>query len=156
MLTHIDKQGNAIMSDISDKEITQRIAVAKGKININNETISAIKEGTIKKGDVFAVARIAGIMALKKIPHTIPLCHTILIDSCSIDFSIDEKNQFIEASCTVKTTGKTGAEMEALTGASTALLTIYDMCKSIDKKMILSDIRITEKSGGKSGHYKNA
>jgi len=150
--THLDSQGNAIMVDISKKEITQRTAIAKGVISLNDETMKAALEGTAKKGDVLGVARIGGIMAAKKCAQLIPLCHPLNFDKCTIDFSID-KNE-IEAVCEVKLSGKTGAEMEALTGVSIALLTIYDMCKSLDKTMVIGNIRLYEKSGGKSGHYK--
>jgi len=149
--SHFDSQGNAIMVDVSNKEITSRTAIAKGIISMNADAMNAIRGGTVKKGDVLGVARIAGIMAAKKCADLIPLCHPLNFDKCTIDFKI-EKNE-IEAICEVKLTGKTGAEMEALTGVSVALLTIYDMCKALDKAMIISNIRLCEKSGGKSGFY---
>jgi cyclic pyranopterin phosphate synthase len=154
--THFDSRGNAIMVDVSAKEVTIRSAVAKGEITVNAETLSAIQNGTAKKGDVLGVARIAGITAAKRTADIIPLCHPLLFDTCAIDFSIDEKKLRIEAVCTIKLTGKTGAEMEALTGVSAALLTIYDMCKAIDRGMVIGNIRLYEKSGGKSGHFTRA
>ena len=153
-LTHFDRSGNAVMVDVSAKEITVRAAVAKGIIIVNARTMAAILGGTAKKGDVLGVARIAGISAAKRCADLIPLCHPLIFDTCKIDFNIDEKNSQIEAVCTVKLTGKTGAEMEALTGVSVALLTVYDMCKAIDRGMVIGSIRLWEKSGGKSGHYK--
>ena len=153
--THFDESGNAVMVDISDKETTTRQAIAKGEISMNGETLSAVQNGTNKKGDVLGVARIAGICAAKRTADMIPLCHPLMFDKCKIDFAVDEKNTKIEASCTVKLSGKTGAEMEALTGVSVALLTVYDMCKAIDKKMVIGNIRLCEKSGGRSGHFVN-
>jgi cyclic pyranopterin phosphate synthase len=151
--THFDSRGNAVMVDVSAKEVTVRSAAAKGEITVNAETLSAIQGGTAKKGDVLGVARIAGISAAKRAADLIPLCHPLLFDACTLDFSIDEKNLRIEAVCTVKLAGRTGAEMEALTGVSVALLTIYDMCKAIDRSMVIGNIRLWEKSGGKSGHF---
>ena len=151
--THFDTHGRAIMVDVGEKAITRRTARAAGKIIASGATLSAIKNGTTKKGDVLAVARIAGIMAVKKTPALIPLCHTIIIDSAGIEFEIDENNHTIKAVCTVALEGKTGAEMEALTGVTAALLTIYDMCKAIDRSMRLTDIHLAEKTGGKSGHF---
>ena len=151
--THFDGRGNAIMVDVSAKETSVRSAVAKGTISLNAETLSAVQSGTTKKGDVLGVARIAGISAAKRTADLIPLCHPLNFDTCKLDFTIDEKNLQIEAVCTVKLTGKTGAEMEALTGVSIALLTIYDMCKAIDRGMIIGNIRLWEKSGGKSGYF---
>jgi cyclic pyranopterin phosphate synthase len=150
-LSHFDKSGNAIMVDVSAKEITARAAVAKGIIAVNAQTMAAILEGTSKKGDVLGVARIAGISAAKRTADLIPLCHPLIFDTCKIDFNINEEKLQIEAVCTVKLSGKTGAEMEALTGVSVALLTVYDMCKAIDKGMVIGEIRLWEKSGGKSG-----
>ena len=151
--THFDSQGNAIMVDVGDKEISSRTALARGCISMNHEAMNAVLGETAKKGDVLGVARIAGIMAAKRCAELIPLCHPLNFDKCSIDFSIDEKKNEIEASCTVKLSGKTGAEMEALTGVSLALLTIYDMCKALDKAMLIGNIRLCEKTGGKSGNY---
>jgi len=141
------------MVDISSKETSARHAVAKGIISMNAETLTAVRDGTSKKGDVLGVARIAGISAVKRTAELIPLCHPLIFDTCSIDFMVDEKNTHIQASCTVKLSGKTGAEMEALTGVSVALLTVYDMCKAIDKHMVIGNIRLCEKSGGRSGHF---
>jgi len=150
---HFDTQGNAVMVDISQKEITQRTAIAKGVISMNEEAMKAVLAGTAKKGDVLGVARIGGIMAAKKCAELIPLCHPLNFDKCTIDFSVDKDKNEIEAICEVKLSGKTGAEMEALTGVSIALLTIYDMCKSLDKTIVIGSIRLCEKSGGKSGHF---
>lgn len=142
------------MVDVSAKKISVRTAVAKGIITMSVETLKAVQQGAAKKGDVLGVARIGGIMAAKKNAELIPLCHPLVFDSCSVDFFVDEVKSRIEACCTVKLSGKTGAEMEALTGVSIALLTIYDMCKAMDRTMVISDIRLWEKSGGKSGHYR--
>ena len=152
-LTHFDEQGNAIMVDVSEKEVTSRVAVASGKICVNAEVMDAVLHQKVKKGDVLGVARIAGIMAVKQTPHLIPMCHTLLISKCSVDFEIDKEKLEIKAICTVKVEGKTGVEMEALTGVSVTLLTIYDMCKAIDKRMEITDIRLESKEGGKSGLF---
>ena len=151
--THFDNRGNAIMVDVSAKEVTIRTAEASGKISMGQEAMNAVLGGTAKKGDVLGVARIGGIMAAKRCSELIPLCHPLVFDECLVDFSIDEKKREIKAICRVKLSGKTGAEMEALTGVSVALLTIYDMCKALDRAMIISEIRLEEKSGGKSGHF---
>ena len=152
--THFDSRGNAIMVDVSAKEVSVRAAEARGSISMNDDAMKAVLGGTVKKGDVLAVARIGGIMAAKRCAELIPLCHPLNFDECTIDFSVNEKKNEIEASCRVKLSGKTGAEMEALTGVSIALLTIYDMCKAIDRAMVIGDIRLWEKSGGKSGHFR--
>jgi len=154
-LTHFDGNGNAVMVDISGKETSVRRALAKGLISMNGETLAAVQGGTNKKGDVLGVARIAGICAAKRTADLIPLCHPLMFDTCAVDFVVDERNAQIEASCVVKLSGKTGAEMEALTGVTVALLTVYDMCKAIDKNMVISNIRLCEKSGGRSGHFVN-
>ena len=151
--THFDEQGNAIMVDVSEKEATSRVAAASGKICVNAEVMDAVLHQKVKKGDVLGVARIAGIMAVKQTPHLIPMCHTLLISKCSVDFEIDKEKLEIKAICTVKVEGKTGVEMEALTGVSVTLLTIYDMCKAIDKRMEITDIRLESKEGGKSGLF---
>jgi cyclic pyranopterin phosphate synthase len=151
--THFDAKGNAIMVDVSEKDITLRTAVAKGKIYINSEVMEAVLNYKVKKGDVLGVARIAGIMAVKKTSELVPLSHPLSISKSSIDFEIQKEKGFIEAVCMVKTEGKTGVEMEALTGVTIALLTIYDMCKAIDKRMELSEIYLEKKSGGKSGDF---
>ena len=152
-LTHFDENGQAVMVDVTDKRETARTAVAKGKIRVSADTMRAIVEGTAKKGDVLGVARVAGIMAVKRTSELIPLCHPLPIGKCSVDFRIDEEKSEIEAVCTAKLTGQTGVEMEALTGVSTALLTIYDMCKALDKRMVIGDIHLVRKSGGKSGDF---
>lgn len=151
--THFDGSGNAVMVDVSAKETTVRVAVAKGVITMNERAFNAIRGGTAAKGDVLGVARIAGIMAAKKTSGLIPMCHPLMLDTCAVDFAVMEESLQIEASCTVKISGKTGVEMEALTGVSVALLTIYDMCKAIDRTMEIGNIRLCEKSGGKSGHF---
>ena len=151
--THFDSKGAAIMVDVSAKEITSRTAIAKGNITMNEEAMNAVLGGGVKKGDVFGVARIGGIMAAKRCAELIPLCHPLNFDKCSIDFKTDKSKNRIEAVCEVKLSGRTGAEMEALTGVSVALLAIYDMCKAIDRAMVITDIKLCEKSGGRSGHY---
>ncbi|MBQ7989437.1 MAG: cyclic pyranopterin monophosphate synthase MoaC [Oscillospiraceae bacterium] len=153
MLTHIDEMGNAVMVDVTEKDTTCRTARAGGRIFMSAAALDEVTGGTVKKGDVFAAARIAGIMAAKKTPELIPLCHTLLLTSVSIDLYADRENSCVRCECTVRLSGRTGAEMEALTGVSVALLTIYDMCKAIDKTMTVSDICLLEKEGGKSGHY---
>lgn len=152
-LTHFDADGKAVMVDVSEKQNTSRIAVASGKIRVNEAVMKAVQTGTAAKGDVLGVARVAGIMAVKQTASLIPMCHTLLITKCSIDFEVDEANLEIKAVCTVKVEGKTGVEMEALTGVSVALLTIYDMCKAIDKRMEMNEIHLETKSGGKSGDF---
>lgn len=151
---HFDDNGNAIMVDVGNKDITSRVAIAHGFISMKKETFYKIKEKDIKKGDVLSVSRIAGIMAVKKTPEIIPLAHTLLIEKVSIDFVLHEDKYIVEAICTVKNSGKTGVEMEALHGVSASLLTIYDMCKAIDRGMVINSIELLEKSGGKSGLYK--
>ena len=152
-LTHLDATGNAHMVDVSDKHITSRSATAKAQVLMLPETLTLILSGTAKKGDVLATARIAGIMAAKKTHELIPLCHPLLITKVSVDFVADEKTSSIEVSATVRVEGKTGVEMEALTACSVAALTLYDMCKAIDRGMKITDLRLTEKSGGKSGSF---
>ena len=151
--THFNQDGEAIMVDVSQKDITMRIAIAEGSIKVNQEVFRSIKEQTNKKGDVLAVARIAGIMAAKKTSDMIPLCHPLFITKVTIDFELDEDNYMIKAIATTKVNGKTGVEMEALHAVSVTLLTIYDMCKAIDKSMEISYIRLLHKEGGKSGVY---
>jgi len=153
--THFDQDGNAIMVDVTAKSDTERIAVAKGAIRVNGEVFDAIKNHTASKGDVLGTARIAGIMGAKKTSELIPLCHPLMLTKVTIDFTMDEENHQILCCCTAKLTGKTGVEMEALTGVSVALLTIYDMCKAMDKTMEISQIHLVEKQGGKSGHFIN-
>ena len=151
--THFDDQGNAIMVDVSGKADTHRVAVASGIIRVSREVMDAIVHKTAAKGDVLGVARVAGIMGVKQTSSLIPMCHTLLITKCSVDFEIHEEELEIKAICTAKVEGKTGVEMEALTGVSVALLTIYDMCKAIDKRMEISDIHLDSKEGGKSGLF---
>ena len=139
------------MVDVTDKPVTERQAIAKGTVRMKPETLALIKQGKAKKGEVLATAQLAGIMAAKKTPQLIPLCHPIAIDEVTVDFKLDEKNSTIEISSTVKSTGKTGVEMEALTATAVAALTIYDMCKAVDRGMKIENIRLVEKSGGKSG-----
>lgn len=152
-LTHFDSQGHAVMVDVSDKEVTHREALASGKILVSEPVMEAVLNGTVKKGDVLGVARIAGIMAVKQTSHLIPLCHALPITSVHVDFEVHPEELFIKALCRVKVDGKTGVEMEALTGVQIALLTIYDMCKAIDKRMEMSEIHLETKSGGKSGDF---
>lgn len=141
------------MVDVSGKDTTIRIATAKGRIAMRAETLSLIMEGKLPKGDVLAVARIAGVMGAKHTPDLIPMCHPLMLSRVSVDFEPDKVRHGIEVTATAKVEGKTGVEMEALTAVSVACLTIYDMCKSVDKAMRITDIRLVEKSGGKSGHY---
>ena len=152
-LTHFDAQGNAIMVDVTAKAETSRTAIAEGTIKVSPETMKAILEGTAAKGDVLGVARIAGIMGVKRTPDLIPLCHPLPIGKTSVDFRVDEAACTVTAICTAKVTGQTGVEMEALTGVSVALLTIYDMCKAIDKRMEIGGIHLCKKTGGKSGTF---
>ena len=152
-LTHINEQGRAKMVDVSSKEKTLREAVAFGSVYMKRETLQKIKEGAIKKGDVLSVAQVAGIMASKKTSDIIPMCHPIMISGCDINFNLSFEENKVEITATVKTTGKTGVEMEALTAVAAAGLTIYDMCKAIDREMIVSDIMLMKKSGGKSGIF---
>jgi cyclic pyranopterin monophosphate synthase len=150
-LTHLDDAGNAAMVDVSAKAATAREAVAAGHISMSAEALAAIKEGAVKKGDVLATARIAGIMAAKKTSDLIPLCHPLMLSKVSVDFAFDESG--IRATATARLTGQTGVEMEALTAASVALLTIYDMAKALDKAMVIGGIRLLSKTGGKSGAW---
>jgi len=153
-LTHIDADGNARMVDVSDKPATERIAVAAGRVVMKPETLVLAREGRAAKGDVFAVARVAGIMAAKRTHELIPLCHPLAINSVVVDLTPDVKSSAIAVSATVKVGGKTGVEMEALTAVSVACLTIYDMLKAVDRAMEIIDIRLIEKTGGKSGTYR--
>ena len=159
MLTHFDEKGNARMVDVSLKDDTERVAIAKGKIIVSEPVYRAIEEGRVSKGDVLTVATTAGIMGLKKTSDLIPMCHTLLLTNAKIEWEMREDAETgtfsVNATCTVKCIGKTGVEMEALTGVSTALLTVYDMCKAIDKSMTITDIYLAEKDGGKSGHIIN-
>lgn len=152
-LTHLDETGAAAMVDVSEKDVTTRVARASGSISMKPETLAMILDGTAKKGDVIATARIAGIMAAKKCHELIPLCHPLLISKVSVDFTPDRDNNKIDVVSFVKITGQTGVEMEALTAVSVACLTLYDMCKAVDRAMEISDIKVLEKDGGKSGRY---
>ncbi len=150
---HFDKNGNAIMVDVSEKPVTARTAVAVGTIRVSPEIINAVQNGTAQKGDVLGVARVAGIMATKRTSELIPLTHPLPLTKVSVDFAVNAEAGTITATCAAKTDGKTGVEMEALTGASVALLTVYDMCKAIDKRMCIENIHLLEKHGGKSGDF---
>ncbi|MBQ3292324.1 MAG: cyclic pyranopterin monophosphate synthase MoaC [Mogibacterium sp.] len=152
--THFDDNGNAYMVDVSDKEITKRTAVAQGTISVSREVMDAVLGNKIKKGDVFTVAQVAGIMGTKRTSDLIPMCHPLSLTNAKVTFDVDEENCVITAYCTAVTDGKTGVEMEALTGVSVTLLTIYDMCKAIDKRMLIGDIHLVSKSGGKSGDFR--
>jgi cyclic pyranopterin monophosphate synthase len=152
-LTHLDAEGNAHMVDVSGKDVTTRSATAKATVVMEPATLRLILEGKAKKGDVLATARIAGIMAAKKTHELIPLCHPLMITKVTVDFLPDESTSTIEVSATVKVEGKTGVEMEALTACSVACLTLYDMVKAVDRGMKITNLRLVEKSGGKSGHF---
>lgn len=152
-LSHFDEEGRARMVDVGAKPITQRMAIASGRVIMKPETLRCIKDRKIEKGDVFAVARVAGIMAAKKTSDLIPMCHPLAIENVEIDFQEDLEKSEVIISTKVKYTGKTGVEMEALVATATAALTIYDMCKAIDRGMIISDIKLLKKSGGKSGTF---
>lgn len=153
-LTHLDERGNAAMVDVSGKAVTTRTAVAAGEVRMLPATLAAIRDGEMPKGDVLAAARIAGIMAAKKTPELIPLCHTLLLSKVNIDFELDEAESRVLIHATVRCSGQTGVEMEALTAVSVAALTIYDMAKAIEKTMTIGGIRLLEKQGGKSGDWK--
>jgi cyclic pyranopterin phosphate synthase len=150
-LSHMDEKGRPKMVDVSGKAETERIAIAKGLVKVQAATFKRIKEGRVEKGDVLAVAQLAGISAAKQTSHLIPLCHPIPIDEVKIDFALDDKNNAVEIAAAVKSTGKTGVEMEALTAVAVAALTIYDMVKSVDRGARIESIRLVKKSGGKSG-----
>lgn len=152
-LTHINDQGRARMVDVSDKEETHREAIAACNVYMKPKTLARIKEGTMKKGDVLSVAQVAGIMGAKSTSSIIPMCHPIMISGCDISFNLDFEKNRVEITATVKNSGQTGVEMEALTAVSIAGLTIYDMCKAIDKEMIVSDVMLLRKIGGKSGVF---
>lgn len=151
--THFDRQGKAVMVDVSEKKDTVRKAVAEGRIVMSRECFLKVREGTLGKGDVLGVARIAGIMGAKKTSELIPLCHMLNLSKVTVEFHLEEESSSIKAVCTAKTVGKTGVEMEALTGVNVALLTIYDMCKAVDKTMEMGEIHLCKKSGGKSGEF---
>ena len=151
-LTHLDADGSARMVDVSAKAVTAREAVAAGRIDMSDEAARAIAEGLVKKGDVLAVARVAGIMAAKKTADLIPLCHPIALSAVTVDFTLDDHGVTVKA--TARTAGQTGVEMEALAATSVALLTIYDMAKALDKAMVIRDVRLIAKTGGKSGDWR--
>lgn len=153
-LTHFDDEGKARMVDVSEKPVTQREAIATGSVLMKPETLRLIRKGQVAKGDVLGVARVAGIMAAKKTAELIPMCHPLNITSVSIEFALDEKRNRVDLETTVRIVGRTGVEMEALVATSVAALTIYDMCKAVDKEMVLSGVMLQEKRGGKSGEFK--
>lgn len=152
-LTHIDERGKARMVDVTDKDRTVRVAVAKGMVLMRRETLGLIIANEIKKGDVLGVARVAGVMAAKKTAEIVPLCHPINITSIEVDFEILKKESAVGITATAKVSSKTGVEMEALTAVGAAALTVYDMCKAVDKGMTITDVRLVKKTGGKSGTY---
>lgn len=152
-LTHIDEAGNAVMVDVGEKQIIHRTALARGEIHMNEAAFAAVRDGTAKKGDVLGVAQIAGIMAAKKTADLIPLCHRLNLTNCKVTFMMHPDRKAIEVCCLAACDGKTGVEMEALTGCHIALLTIYDMLKAADKHMTMTDIHLVEKHGGRSGDF---
>ena len=152
-LTHFDAQGQAHMVDVAGKEVTHRVAVAGGSIRMRPETLILIKEGTVKKGDVLGIARIAAIQAAKRTAELIPLCHPLPLTRVAVQWNVDEAASAVHCTATVETLGRTGVEMEALTAVQIGLLTIYDMCKAADRGMVITDVRLLEKHGGKSGDY---
>jgi cyclic pyranopterin phosphate synthase len=154
VLSHINEQGRARMVDVTAKPDTERIAVARAIVRMQGETLDRIRNGGIQKGDVLAVAQTAGIMGAKQTPALIPMCHPLMLTGIDIRFELDQKNPGIIIYATVKTTGKTGVEMEAITAVSIAALTIYDMCKAVDRWMVIEEIKLLEKAGGKSGHLR--
>ena len=150
-LSHLDESGRARMVDVTDKDDTLREAVAKGSVRMKPETLALIQSGGVPKGDVLAVAQVAGVMAAKRVPDLIPMCHSLLLTAINVRLKPDEKDSAVQITATVRTTGKTGVEMEALTAVSVAALTIYDMCKAVDRGMRIEGVRLVRKSGGKSG-----
>jgi cyclic pyranopterin monophosphate synthase len=152
-LTHFNQAGEAHMVDVGDKSITKRVAVAEGQINMLETTLELIKQGNHKKGDVLGIARVAGIMAAKRTSDLIPLCHPLALTKVTLDFQILEDDVAVQCRVQVETAGQTGVEMEALTATQVALLTIYDMCKAVDRGMTMTNVRLLEKAGGKSGHW---
>jgi len=152
-LTHLDARGNAAMVDVTDKPVTDRTATARGRVVMRPETLALIERGDAKKGDVLGTARLAGIMAAKRTAELIPLCHPLPISSVAVDLDLDRAASAVEVSATVRTTGRTGVEMEALTAASIAALTVYDMCKAVDRGMRVEALRVVHKDGGKSGAF---
>jgi cyclic pyranopterin phosphate synthase len=152
-LTHLDEHGRASMVDVGDKPVSSRMAVARGEVCMRPETLAAIRDGNVPKGDVLSTARIAGIMAAKRTAELIPLCHTLLLSKVGVEFEVDEAESRVLITATVRCQGKTGVEMEALTAVSVAALTIYDMAKALEKTMVIGDIHLLEKRGGKSGDW---
>jgi cyclic pyranopterin monophosphate synthase len=152
-LSHFDKRGNAHMVDVGAKEITERVAVARASVTMQTATLKLIQTKKAAKGDVLAVAQLAGIMAAKKTPELIPLCHPLSLSSVDVKLTIDAKRRAVDIEATCKLKGRTGVEMEALTAASVAALTVYDMCKAVDRGMVISDVKLLHKSGGKSGTF---
>ena len=152
-LTHFDAAGNAQMVDVSDKEVTERTATAGATITMQPETLALIQEGRAKKGDVLGTARLAGIMAAKKTSDLIPLCHPLAMSSVTVDLVCDSARNAVDITATCKLKGRTGVEMEALTAASVAALTVYDMCKAVDRGMVISEVKLLHKAGGKSGEF---
>ena len=153
-LSHLDAEGKATMVDVSDKEITDRVATAKGSVVMAAATLKLIQEGGVKKGDVLTVARLAGIMGAKRTPDLIPLCHPLALNAIDVQLTLDPARSAVDITATCRVKGRTGVEMEALTAVAVAALTIYDMCKAVDRKMRLTDIRLVEKSGGRSGTFR--
>ncbi|TQV79139.1 cyclic pyranopterin monophosphate synthase MoaC [Denitrobaculum tricleocarpae] len=151
--THFDAEGNAVMVDVSEKETTERIAVAKGSVVMQPETLELIAEGSVKKGDVLTVAQLAGIMGAKRTADLIPLCHPLMLTSVKLELSLDTARSAVDVTARCKVSGQTGVEMEALTAVSVACLTVYDMCKAVDRGMRITEVRLLHKSGGKSGIY---
>ena len=152
--THFNEQGRAKMVDVGEKPISQRVAVAAGRVLISRQTFALIQSGGMKKGDVLTVAQIAGVMGAKRTPDIIPMCHPILMDGINLELHLDEGRKSVEIQATVSCDGRTGVEMEALTAVSTAALTVYDMCKAVQKDMVITDIRLLSKTGGVHGDYK--
>lgn len=152
--THFNDQGRAKMVDVGEKPVTERTAVAAGRVLVNDTTFELIRTGGMKKGDVLTVAQVAGVMGAKRTPDLIPMCHPILIDGINLELHLDEKRKSVEIEASVSCGGRTGVEMEALTAVSTAALTVYDMCKAVQKDMVISDIRLVSKTGGVHGDYK--
>ncbi|WP_044432149.1 cyclic pyranopterin monophosphate synthase MoaC [Skermanella aerolata] len=154
--THFDAEGRAVMVDVSDKDITERTATARGSVFMRPETLALIMSGGLKKGDVLSVARLAGIMGAKRTPDLIPLCHPLALTSVKVDLTCDPERNAVDITSTCKLKGRTGVEMEALTAVSVAALTVYDMCKAVDRGMTIGDVSLLHKAGGKSGDYGTA
>ena len=152
-LTHFDPDGKARMVDVTHKAASERVAVAVGAVYLQAETLALIQDGGVKKGDVLSVARLAGIMGAKRTPDLIPLCHPLALTSVTLDLALDPERNAVDITATCKVSGKTGVEMEAMTAVAVAALTVYDMCKAVDRSITIGDIRLTHKSGGKSGVY---